>query len=178
MDGFQNGFSLQFTGSREGYHRLNNLRLRVGNKKILWDKIMKEVKAKRYCGPFKDWPKLDGNYGYQNPIGLVPKGEVKLCSDEEWAEQAEGSHMFPPGHEHWNNSSNCWLIFHLSHRFGKIPSVNEGTSPEFCKVTYQGVDDAVREASKFEMPFASKTDGVSAFSHIPVRKADWNLMIM
>ena len=43
-----------------------NLKLTVGNETILWNKVMKEVKAKRYAGPFtEDF--------IQSPIGLVPK---------------------------------------------------------------------------------------------------------
>ena len=42
----------------------------IGNRVILWNKVMKEVKAKRYAGPYKQIP-FD-NY-IQSPIGLVPK---------------------------------------------------------------------------------------------------------
>ena len=42
----------------------------VGNKVILWNKIMKEVKLKRFTGPFERIP--FENY-IQSPIGLVPK---------------------------------------------------------------------------------------------------------
>ena len=42
----------------------------VGTKTELWNKVMKEVKEKRYAGPFDKIP--FENY-IQSPIGLVPK---------------------------------------------------------------------------------------------------------
>ena len=44
-----------------------NLKLRVGNKIELWNKVVKEG---RYAGPFKEIPY---DYFIQSPIGLVPK---------------------------------------------------------------------------------------------------------
>lgn len=46
VNGFRNGFSLQFTGNRAGRNEARNLRLRIGSEEILWEKIMKEVKEK------------------------------------------------------------------------------------------------------------------------------------
>ena len=49
-----------------------NLKLRVSNVTVLWNKVMKEVKAKRYAGSFAmDNPPFE--YFIQSPIGLVPK---------------------------------------------------------------------------------------------------------
>ena len=42
----------------------------VGNKTVLWNKVMKEVKLKRYAGPYEEIPY---EYYIQSPIGLVPK---------------------------------------------------------------------------------------------------------
>ena len=47
-----------------------NLKLRVGSQISLWNKIMKEVKLKRYAGPFKEPPFSEF---IQSPVGLVPK---------------------------------------------------------------------------------------------------------
>ena len=49
-----------------------NLKLRVGSKLELWNKVMKEVKAKRYAGPFK---KVPFQNFIQSPIALVPKNK-------------------------------------------------------------------------------------------------------
>ena len=51
-----------------------NLKLRIGNKTELWNKVMKEVDLGRYAGPFED-PPFDSFV--QSPIGLVPKDKGK-----------------------------------------------------------------------------------------------------
>ena len=50
--------------------RAPNLMLRVGDKYDLWGKVMKEVEAKRYAGPYQEIP---FEHFIQSPIGLVPK---------------------------------------------------------------------------------------------------------
>ena len=71
IDGFKNGFPIGYEGPRVGIqHRAPNLKLRVGSQTILWNKIMKEVKNKRYAGPFSKPPYKDF---IQSPVGLVPK---------------------------------------------------------------------------------------------------------
>ena len=71
IQGFTHGFNLGYKGSMRVKLTSNNLRFRgVGNKKILWNKIMKEVKAKRYAGPYENIP---FEYYIQSPVGLVPK---------------------------------------------------------------------------------------------------------
>ena len=49
----------------------SNLKLRVGSQTILWNKIMKEVKLKRFIGPFAEKPPFRDFI--QSPVGLVPK---------------------------------------------------------------------------------------------------------
>ena len=70
VEGFKNGFSLNFTGNRKVKRLAPNLKLRVGSRFRVWDKVMKEVKAKHYAGPYKEIP---FEYFIQSPIGLVPK---------------------------------------------------------------------------------------------------------
>ena len=71
VDGFSNGFSLNYQGPLQECKRTApNLKLRVGNKYELWNKVMKEVELGRYAGPYDD-PPFD-NF-VQSPIGLVPK---------------------------------------------------------------------------------------------------------
>ena len=48
------------------------LQLRIGSKTELWNKIMTEVKDKRYAGPFKKPP---FKYFIQSPVGLVTQGQ-------------------------------------------------------------------------------------------------------
>ena len=70
IDGFKNGFSLGYNGNQNVKMTAPNLRFTVGNKRILWNKVMKEVKLRRYAGPFSQIPFK--NY-IQSPIGLVAK---------------------------------------------------------------------------------------------------------
>ena len=75
MEGFKKGLSLQYEGTRDRADTSDNLPLRVGNKTILWNKLMKEVKAKRVAGPFEQVPY---DKFIQSPIGLVPKDGGKM----------------------------------------------------------------------------------------------------
>ena len=70
VQGFRNGFSLEFEGNRKVKKLAPNLKLRVGSPTQLWNKVMLEVQKGRYAGPFKDPP---FEYFIQSPIGLVPK---------------------------------------------------------------------------------------------------------
>ena len=71
VDGFRNGFDIGFRGNITGLRRTApNLKFRIGNEIILWNKVMKEVHAKRYAGPYHDPPFKEF---FQSPVGLVPK---------------------------------------------------------------------------------------------------------
>ena len=71
VDGFTNGFKFHYKGPLENGQRFApNLKLRIGSKTELWNKVMKEVELGRYAGPF-DKPPFDSFV--QSPIGLVPK---------------------------------------------------------------------------------------------------------
>lgn len=85
FEGFKSGFLLGYEGSWDVKMTSENLRFRIGTEVQLWNKVMKEVKAKRYMGPF-DIIAYDDCF-IQSPIGLVPK----------------------------DNGVNTRLIFHLSH---------------------------------------------------------------
>ena len=75
VDGFKNGFELGYEGPQKVQVRSENLKLRgIGTKTTLWNKVMKEVKLKRYAGPFETIP--FENY-IQSPIGLIPKDSGK-----------------------------------------------------------------------------------------------------
>ena len=93
-EGFSEGFHLHYQGSRNVRLESENLKLRVGSKTELWNKLMKEVKEKRIAGPYEKIP-FEDNY-IQSPIGLVPKDGGKMTR----------------------------LIFHLSHPGGGETSVN------------------------------------------------------
>lgn len=74
IEGFTDGFDLGYRGPTDVQLEANNLRFRVGSKTELWNKIMLEVKEKRFAGGFRR-PPYD-NF-IQSPLGLVPKDQNK-----------------------------------------------------------------------------------------------------
>ena len=72
MNGFSRGFSLEYQGPWDRADQSDNIPLNpeIGNEADLWAKLMKEVKAKGFTGPFSKVPY--SNF-IQSPIGLVPK---------------------------------------------------------------------------------------------------------
>ena len=70
VKGFKHGFSLGYKGSNEVKLRSPNLKLTVGSTTKLWNKVMKEVLAGRYAGPYSEIP---FETYIQSPIGLIPK---------------------------------------------------------------------------------------------------------
>ena len=78
VNGFSEGFDIEYCGPTDRTDESRNLPFReVGNNKVLWDIIMKEVQLKRLAGPY-DAPPFDKYI--QSPIGLVPKsgGRARL----------------------------------------------------------------------------------------------------
>ena len=113
VDGFRNGFSLGYAGRTDIKMESENLKFHIGNKTELWNKVMKEVKEKRYAGPF---PSIPFEHYIQSPIGLVPKnGGLKTRL------------IFHLSHPREENSG----------------SVNANTPKDKCKVKYSDFDEAI-----------------------------------
>ena len=74
VKGFSEGFSIEYGGPEARTDEARNIPFTVGNKQVMWDKIMEEVRLGRYAGPFLSPPY--GNY-IQSPVGLVPKSGNK-----------------------------------------------------------------------------------------------------
>ena len=74
VSSFRLGFDLGYTGDYQVKKSAPNLKLRVGSEVVLWNKVMKEVKLKRFAGPYE---KIPFQYYIQSPIGLVPKDDGK-----------------------------------------------------------------------------------------------------
>ena len=64
-------FSIGYEGDEHVRRTAPNLKFRIGDERVLWNKVMKEVKEKCYAGPFAE-PPFD--YFIQSPIRLVLKG--------------------------------------------------------------------------------------------------------
>ena len=71
VQGFAEGFNIGYRGPTNRKDTLNNIPITVGTKEIMWQKLMKEVTAERYAGPFDQIPFSD--HYIQSPIRLVPK---------------------------------------------------------------------------------------------------------
>ena len=150
MDGFSQGFDIGYRGSQDIKQTSKNLRLQnEGDDIILWNKVMKEVRLKRFAGPYEEIP-FDDSY-IQSPIGLVPK----------------------------DNGRDTRLIFHLSYPRGSGLSLNENTPKELCSVQYPDFQKAVELCIKAGIGCRiSKSDMTAAFRNLGIRKRDWRWLIL
>ena len=149
IEGFKNGFSIGYTGPEDVKITSPNLKFReVGNSTILWNKVMKEVREKRYAGPFEHIP--FGSY-IQSPIGLVPKDGGK--------DTGLIFHLsYPRG---GGTSVNANTPEHLCSV--QYPDFNEAI--QLC----------IREGSGCKI---AKSDMKSAFRNLGIRKEHWKFLIM
>ena len=152
INGFRNGFSIGYDSDKCVHRTAPNLKLEVGNETILWNKVMKEVKEKRYAGPFE---KIPFEYYIQSPIGLVPKDggkDVRLIFH---------------------------LSYPRTPKSRTAESVNANTPQELCTVKYKDFDLAVKRCLE-EGIYCSigKSDMRSAFRNLGIRKRDWVYLLM
>ena len=118
------------------------------NQTDLWNKIMAEVELGRYAGPFSDIP---FEYYIQSPVGLVPKDGGKKTR----------------------------LIFHLSYPKTGTTSVNANTPEELCSVAYPQFKDAIKLCISAGKGCAiAKSDLISAFRILGIRKDDWKFLVL
>ena len=115
IKGFRKGFSMHYEGPTDRRDLSDNIPLTVGTKIELWNKVIKEVRARRYAGPYDDIPYE--NF-IQSPIGLVPKqgNQTRLIFHL--------SYDFGPEN--------------------RQASFNHHTPKDLCKVKYNDLDFAVR----------------------------------
>ena len=146
IQGFSGGFDIGYRGPMNRRDESSNLPFRIGTKLDLWNKVMKEVQAGRYAGPFTKPP---GEFFVQSPLGLVPKAGNKLRL------------IF---HLSYDFSSEL-------HQ----KSINFHTPENLCSVKYQDLDFAVRNSLailknlKDNQPlFYAKSDCSNAFRIVPV----------
>ena len=151
-DDFKNGFTLGYNNPNPVQVVSHNLKLRVGDEVDLWNKVMKEVKLKRFAGPFSQIPFQDDFI--QSPIGLVPKDSGK----------------------------DTRLIFHLSYprcKVGKSTLVNANSDPMMCKVQYPDLCDTIVRCLQEGIPcYLSKSDHKSAFRNLGISRRFWRYLIL
>ena len=117
LDGFMNGFDIGYRGPSDRRDLSNNIPITVGSEEELWEKIMKEVRLKRYLGPFRQPP--FENF-IQSPIGLIPKGK-----------ENQTRLIFH-------------LSFDFGSGDSAQRSLNYYTPKEYCHVKYRDLDYAIR----------------------------------
>ena len=150
VSGFTEGFDLGYRGPSTIKQTARNLKFTIGDEIELWNKVMKEVKEKRYAGPFKNIPY---DCYIQSPIGLVPKDQGKKTRL-----------IFHLSHPRDTQ---------------KGYSVNGQTPQEMTKVQYQDFDAAVKLCIKEGKGcFAGKSDMSSAFRHFAIAKKYWKFLVM
>ena len=148
--GFTNGFDLGYHGPQNVKMTSPNLPLTIGDEVDLWNKVMKEVKLKRYAGPYPISKPPFKNF-IQSPIGLVPK----------------------------DNGRATRLIFHLSYPCEGNSSVNANTPDRFTKVKYPDFSDAVKLClSEGVGSLISRSDFQAALRNLGILKKQWRFLLM
>ena len=149
IDGFQNGFSIGYNGRKDIKQTAPNLKFRLGDRIVLWNKVMKEVKLKHFAGPFTEISFKDSFI--QSPIGLVPK----------------------------DNGKDVRLIFHLSYPRGTGTSLNANTPQDQCKVVYPDFNDAINLCVQAGRNcHVAKADVQVAFRNLGIRPSHFRYLIM
>ena len=164
VDGFKNGFDLGYRGPENVKQKSQNLKFSIGNETELWNKVMKEVQAKRYAGPFKEIP--FENY-IQSPIGLVPKDggkKTRLIFHLSYPRK-------PPDNKLVDEKGEPvpWIE----------KSVNGNTPQELTTVHYPDFYQAVKLCIKAgKNCYMGKSDMSSAFRHLGMNKNCWKYLVM
>ena len=152
VKGFREGFDIGYEGPTNRKDYSVNIPFKsVGSSKELWDKLMAEVRQKRYTGPYKEVP---FECFIQSPIGLVPKANNKtkliFHLSYDFKEERSVNHHTP--------KEKC--------------SVKYNDMDQAVKLCLE----IVKSGKKF-LVFA-KTDLSAAFRMIPLDSSSWSLMVM
>ena len=149
IKGLTEGFSIGYEEDPNVKLTAPNLQLRVGTETDLWNKVMKEVKLKRYTGSFNQIP--FGTY-IQSPIGLVPK-------------------------DHGKNTRLIFHLSYP--RTGGKLSVNANTPDHLQHVKYSDSDEAIQLCILAGTScHLSKSDMTSAFRQLGIFPGHWKYLIM
>ena len=149
VEGFKNGFASKFQGNRQVKRTAPNLKLRVGSKFELWNKVMNEVKEKRYAGPYD---KVPFEYFIQSPIRLVSKDQ--------------GKKMRLIFHLSYPRYNDMPVNAGIPYEYCKVqyPDFTEAV-----KMCMQLDSDTI---------FVGKSDMSIAFRHVPLKVKDFKLIIL
>ena len=147
---FRNGFLLGYQGPSDIRQTSPNLKFSIGNKTLLWNKVMKEVKLGRYAGPFRDPP---FEHFIQSPIGLVLKDG--------------GSDTRLIFHLSYPRDRSKGIL------------VNSQNPVDLCKVSYPDFNEVIQlcltEGVSCNL---SKSDISAAFRNLGMSRSSWFLLLM
>ena len=150
VNGFKDGFDLGYEGDPYVRIESKNLRLTIGDEVELWNKVMKEIKLKRYAGPYK---KVPFKYFIQSLIGLVPKDGGK-----------ETRLIFHLSHPRKSETKK---------------SVNANTPQERCKVKYPDFCEAIIKCLRAGKGcFISRSDMKAAFRNLGISPRYFKYLVM
>ena len=152
IEGFKEGFSIGYEGDVKVKLTAPNLPLKnEGDNIIIWNRIMKEVRASRFAGPFTEIP---FEFYIQSPISLVPKDggrDVRL--------------IFHLSHPRLPKA--C-----------QQRSVNANTPEHLCTVEYPDFSRAVQLCiNAGKNCKIAKSDMKSAFRNIWIKRDHWKFLI-
>ena len=151
IQGFTNGFSIGYEGPENIRQYSPNLKLTVGSKYELWNKVMGEVAANRFAGPF-EWVPFD--YFIQSPIGLVPKDQNKTRLI---------FHLSYPKNSDKSVNSNTPDNLRTVH----YPDFDKAV--RLCLTAMKlGIGEC----------YFGKSDMTGAFRHLPIRPDQWRYLVM
>ena len=151
--GFTEGFDIGYRGPTQNIQQTApNLKLVVGDVTDLWNKVMKEVKEKRFAGPFTTPPFKDF---IQSPLGLVAK------------KGGDGLRLI------------FHLSYPRLQPQEQQKSVNGNTPQELCSVVYPTIEEAIILCMKMGRSCGmSKSDLKSAFRHLCIKPSQWRWLTM
>ena len=151
--GFRDGFRLEYEGDPFVMVNSPNLKLTVGDETDLWNKVMKEIRLKRYAGPYK---KIPFKHYIQSPIGLVPKDggkDTRLIFHLSYPRNVKDGQ--------------------------KSLSVNANTPSEKCKVKYPDFSEAIRRCmEEGKNCYTAKSDMKMAFRNLGLFPGDFKYLVM
>ena len=150
VQGFTNGFDLGYRGPLKIKIDSPNLKFTVGSKVELWNKVMSEVEAGRYAGPFNKIP-FD-NY-IQSPIGLVPKDK--------------GTKTRLIFHLSYPKGGSTSVNANTPEEFRQVKYKDFDEAVKLCLRIVDNPDCA-----------AAKSDLSSAFRQLPLNRKFWRFLVM
>ena len=155
IDGFTNGFDSGYEGPEQVQISAPNLKFTVGNRTILWNKVMKEVEVKRYAGPFETIP---FEFFIQSPIGLVPKDgdKTRLIF-----------HLSYPRDDSYSS-----VNINTPKELKTVHYKDFDQAVQLCVRLLKNKD------LEHTVIFFGKSDLTSAFRQLPLKRKCWNFLVM